>query len=249
MQLCDCLCLRMCMENLQATLDALEQKHWWYQARRTIVGSLIDAIKTTDNPSIVSIGCGNGTELQFLQSKGNITGLDIDCQVVSNCRAKGFDVIQADLLQNALVDQFDIVIAMDIIEHIHDDTKAVQALYKLAKPGGFILVTVPAFPFLWTELDELTDFPHYRRYTRSTLKKALALPGVSLTKCSYYNFLLFPLVLLTKMCKTSAHQQLRLPSAFLNSALYTIFVLERFWLRFFSFLWGGSLIAIIKKEQ
>lgn len=236
------------MENLQCILDRLEQEHWWYQARRTIVASVIDSLTVKHNPSIVSIGCGNGTELAFLQTKGQVTGLDIDMQVVENCRAKGFDVLQADLLSNTLSEQFDIVVAMDIVEHIKDDQQAVQALYKLVKPGGSLIVTVPAFPFLWTDLDELTDFPHHRRYTRTTLQKLLNKTGMTVTLCSYYNFFLFPLVLLTKILKTSADKQLKLPYRFFNTLFYHVFAGERFFLRRYRFPWGGSLIAVIKKD-
>ena len=236
------------MEDLQAILDRLEQEHWWYQARRTIVGTLLDDLQLHDTSSIASIGCGNGTELQFLQTKGHVTGLDIDLTVVAHCRAKGFEVIQADLLNNSLDEKFDVVIAMDIIEHIKDDQKAIQALYKLVNSGGSLIITVPAFPFLWTELDELTDFPHHRRYTRLTLKKLLKNPGMSVTLCSYYNFFLFPLVLLTKILKTSADKQLQLPYRFFNSLFYHIFATERFFLRWGNFPWGGSLIAVIKKD-
>lgn len=236
------------MENVQKVLDYLEQEHWWYQARRDIVATLIDTIATTKNPSIVSIGCGNGTELQFLQSKGRVTGLDIDSQVVTHCKAKGFDVIQADLLNNALSERFDIVVAMDIVEHIKDDQKAIQALYALLKPGGSVIITVPAFPFLWTELDELTDFPHHRRYTRASLKKIIKKQGMQVTLCSYYNFCLFPLIVLTKLLKTSAEKQLQLPHRFFNSIFYHIFAVERFLLTWISLPWGGSLVAVIKKE-
>jgi SAM-dependent methyltransferase len=237
------------MENLQNILDHLEQEHWWYQARRTIVATVIDSVTAKKNSSIASIGCGNGTELAFLETKGCVTGLDIDTQVVTHCRAKGFTVVQADLLNHALTEQFDIVVAMDIVEHIKDDQKAIRALYDLVKPGGSLIVTVPAFPFLWTELDELTDFPHHRLYTRVTLKKLLKKPGMTVTLCSYYNFFLFPLVLLTKMLKISAEKQLQLPHRFFNGVLYHIFAVERFFLRWFSFPWGGSLIAVIKKGQ
>lgn len=237
------------MENVQAILDHLEQEHWWYQARREIVATVIDSIVVTNNPSIVSVGCGNGTELQFLQSKGRVIGLDIDAQVVAHCKEKGFEVIQADLLNNSLTEQFDVVIAMDIVEHIKDDKKAIQALYDLLKPGGSVIITVPAFPFLWTELDELTDFPHHRRYTRATLKKVLQKPGMKVSLCSYYNFFLFPLIVLTKLLKTSAEKQLQLPHRFFNTIFYHIFAAERFFLGWLRFPCGGSLITVITKEQ
>jgi ubiquinone/menaquinone biosynthesis C-methylase UbiE len=171
-----------------------EDRYWWFVARRHLISSLLDQNYRRDGTqSILDIGCGTGAMLDELAPFGNVTGADYAPEALGFCRERGshYSLTRADVRRLPFGDgSFDVVTAMDIIEHIDDDKAAASEIYRVLKPGGRLFVTVPAFPSLWSEHDEALH--HYRRYTRPHLKDLFQRVGFAVPKVSYTVTSLFP---------------------------------------------------------
>ena len=239
------------VKSVLGILYISEVNHWWFRARRSITDFVYWKTKKK-GLSILSIGCGTGSELESIQQYGNVTAIDIQSEAVQYCRNKGFSVIESDLLEFKPEQQYDVVVIMDVLEHIEDEEKAVNILYKLLKPGGDLLITVPACPFLWSVHDELGEYPHIRRYTYRSLKIILEKSGFIIKRLSYYNFFLFPLALCLRVLHTStassAQEHLKVPNKLMNGLLYGIFSFEKFFLSWCNFPIGVSLLGIFHKS-
>jgi len=141
---------------------------------------------------------------------------------------------------------YDLVTALDVIEHVEDDRAALQGLARCLKPGGRILVTVPAFPFLWSAHDVANH--HHRRYTRATLKAAVEQAGLKLEFMGWFNSLLFPLAVADRMWGKLTGREGSddaMPPAPVNALFNTIFGLERHALGRLPLPPGVSLAAVI----
>jgi SAM-dependent methyltransferase len=140
---------------------------------------------------ILDAGCGSGSVLDRLADFGKVTGADISPASVAATRARGHDVHQASLdrlpFEN---DSFDLVTCLDVLEHTSDDVAALRELRRVIRPGGHLLLTVPAYPALWSGHDELNH--HHRRYLRGSLRAAAERAGLALERDSHFNALLLP---------------------------------------------------------
>lgn len=238
----------MKQDAVQRLLYDAERDHWWFQARRTIVDYLFWEKILDKRLKALCIGCGTGQQLLHIQRYCNVIGLDIDSTAVAFCRQQNLQAIEADIVTNKLPNEsFDIVVATDVIEHIEDDIQAVEAIYKLLKPGGKLLLTVPACPFLWSKHDEASDHPHYRRYTSATLNMLIE-KKFKIHLLSYYNFFLFPLVFIVRKLNLDFENQLAQPSYIVNQFFKSVLSFERFILSFISFPIGVSLLVIAEKK-
>lgn len=225
--------------------------HWWFAARRRIV---LDQIRrriarSPGHREILDLGCGAGGMLNYLSELGTAYGVDGTPEAVEFARAK----TDAQVEVGGLPDQvpfdpgrFDIVTLLDVLEHVEDDRGSLKTIGQLLRPGGFVLITVPACPFLWSEHDDLNE--HHRRYTRSELREKLETAGFRIRKLTYFNTLLFPPIALARLL-----QRLRpprghadegnLPST-LNMIFRMVFSLEKPLLRWLSLPVGVSLLAL-----
>jgi len=169
----------------------LEENHWWFTGRRDIINKLInDYSKDTET---LEVGCSGGVLIESLKMHGfrRLQGIDIDDNAVEICRQKGIsDVHIADAEKTEFKDQqFDLIIASDVLEHIRDEDRALQEWRRILKSGGKLIIFVPAFQFLWSAHDEVNH--HYRRYQKSGLINALKKNGFKAERASYWNFSLF----------------------------------------------------------
>jgi len=161
------------------------------------------------------------------------------------------DVRQGYLPDNVPYDEglFDVITALDVIEHIDDDVGSLKAMHSLLKPDGKIVITVPAYMFLWSSFDEINE--HKRRYTRPELREKLIEAGFTIEKISYYNTLLFPAVFIVRMLNIILNRDgasdIDMPSKPVNSILGFIFGLEKYLLRAFNLPFGVSVLAVVKK--
>ncbi len=168
-----------------------EDTYWWFVARRHLITSLLDGFYARSGQlAILDIGCGTGAMLDELAPFGSVTGADYAPEALAFCRERGqgngrhYDLARADVRRLPFADcSFDIVTAMDIIEHIDDDKAAAGEIRRVLKPGGRLFVTVPAFQSLWSEHDEALH--HYRRYTAAHLKDVFQRVGLLVPKLSY----------------------------------------------------------------
>jgi SAM-dependent methyltransferase len=173
-----------------------EYINWWFVSRRDAILRLLKDEKR--DLKILDIGCAGGPLIGDLKQKGfqNIYGIDYSADAVELCKSRGFenvflmDAHHPDFPEN----YFDIIIASDSLEHLEKDEVAAKSWNKILKPNGKIFVFVPAFMSLWSQYDEANL--HYRRYTKHTLLKILKEAGFTINRVCYWNFMMFPPVII-----------------------------------------------------
>jgi SAM-dependent methyltransferase len=247
-------------KEYEAQYHLLEEKHWWFLGRREIVHSLVLQIKADRNCHLLEIGCSGGPLLKQLQADGygHVTGIDISPDAIELCRQRGLTDAQVmDAQKTSFGDgSFDVIIASDVLEHLADAPQALQEWHRLLRPGGMLIVFVPAFMFLWSRHDEVNN--HFRRYHRSELKRLLAQYGFVVERSSYWNFSLFLPVALVRLVKRSfrgspstvAHGDLGKPSAVINWLLFTLLRFEnRLIYAGVNWPWGVSVMALGQKAN
>jgi SAM-dependent methyltransferase len=190
---------------LELQTHELEDHHWWYRGRRRIIAQLIDSLSLEPGARILDAGCGSGRNMVDLEHLGTITGVEIADASVERARARGVgEVIQCSVTSLPFADDyFDLVVCLDVIEHIADERGALTELQRVVRPGGGLLVTVPAYQWLWSEHDEINH--HQRRYTRSRLSRAAADAGWETVRATYFNALLLPIAMPYRLIARRAH--------------------------------------------
>ena len=230
-------------------MDRLESEHWWFKARRGILTSVLENVRGgRAGLKILEAGCGTGGNLRMLNRFGKVSAFEPDTGALRLARAKSGCHIEKGALPEQIPfrpGSFDIAVALDVIEHIEDDEAGLAALRRQLKPGGKLLMTVPALPWLWSAHDE--QHHHYRRYTRTELNRKLQDAGFKPLKVSYFNTLLFPAVLLLRGLKkltgnTSSDDHM--PSPALNTTLRRVFEAERHLIGRLPLPVGVSLLAV-----
>ena len=180
----------------------LERGHWWFVAREAIlVNFLATLIRQRELPrgklTILNIGCGTGRSSEYLAGFGEVTSIEYDsfCCQFTEART-GLKIIQASITALPMASEsFDLVCAFDVIEHVADDSGAVAEMKRVTRPGGAVLVTVPALMRLWSFHDVVNQ--HHRRYVLPEIKKLfLPPPNGKVVVATYFNFFLFPPILL-----------------------------------------------------
>ena len=227
----------------------LDERHWWYRARREILGDLIRRrIRLPANARILEVGCGTGHNLPMLQRFGRVDAIEVDgaARAIAS-RRLGHAVMDSPLpeLHGVPDATYDLIAILDVIEHIDQDVAGLSALRRKLRPGGRILITVPAFPWMWSAHDVVNH--HKRRYTRRTLRRLIAEAGLRLELLSWFNSLLFPLAAAARVAGRltgRGHGDDRLPPALVNRLFETLFGLERYAIGRVPFPPGVSLAAI-----
>ncbi|RYU77892.1 class I SAM-dependent methyltransferase [Hymenobacter persicinus] len=171
----------------------IEENYWWFQARRDMVFRLIQDLKLPKTAAILEIGCSGGPLLQRLTRTGysDLTGIDVSETGIAVAQQRG--IANVSCMDGAHLDfpdaSFDLVIASDVLEHIQDEAQALREWTRVLRPGGQLLVFVPAFSFLWGKHDVVNQ--HFRRYTAAQLAAGLSRAGLRVQRRSYWNVGLF----------------------------------------------------------
>jgi SAM-dependent methyltransferase len=181
----------MDQELMRATLE-VEDHHWWYRGRRRIIRAELDRLPLPHPAEVLDAGCGSGRTLLELVDYGRVRGVELDPEVAAVARDRGLgEVVQGRLEELPWPqDSFDLITCLDVIEHTPDDRQTLAELYRVCRPGGFLLVTVPAHQFLWSAHDVYNH--HYRRYSRRRLRETSLAAGWAVSRISAFNSLLFP---------------------------------------------------------
>ncbi|HEX5602437.1 MAG TPA: methyltransferase domain-containing protein, partial [Pyrinomonadaceae bacterium] len=180
-------------------LYQVEDTHWWYVGRRRIIQSLVEKISATlKTQRILDVGCGTGANLKMLAAYGKAEGVDISPQAVDFCHERGLDSVKLGAVEQLPYesDSFELVTALDVIEHLDDDIAGLREMRRVLRPDGRILVFVPALMFLWGVQDDVSN--HRRRYTLPSLLKAVEEAGFSVEWSSYANISFFLPVLIVR---------------------------------------------------
>jgi SAM-dependent methyltransferase len=234
-------------------LHALQERHWWYAARREILEGVLETVVHSGLPSgaVYDLGCGVGANLPVLKRFGPTVGVDSSPEAVAYCRERGHaDVRLADLsrLEGLPDESASIVVLADVIEHLDDEDACLVAAKRLLKPGGALVVTVPAFMFLWSPADDAAH--HKRRYVKSGLHATIS-RHFEISRLSYFNAFLFAPIaggrLLEAIFRRSGHDMAHVPPSPLNTALRTIFAAEGHLLARFDIPFGVSLLCVARK--
>jgi SAM-dependent methyltransferase len=225
-------------QNFSKEYGDWEQWHWWFRGRRQIIRSLLLHELTLPAPRrILSVGCGPSQGLNWLVPfagpDGEVVGLDLDPQHGKSC-AKQVTFVAGKLEEAPLAGaQFDVVLALDVLEHLDDDTTGLREVIRLVKPGGLMLLTVPALPSVWGGQDVISH--HRRRYTKRSLRQLLNSAQLSGYQIRYFNTLLFPLASSVRWSRRALGLGSRERSDFednrpgmINEALARVFSTERY---------------------
>ena len=228
----------------------LDERHWWYRARRDILGELIRReISLPADARILEVGCGTGHNLPMLGAFGHVDAIEIDeaARDIAS-RRLGHPVLNAPLpeLSGIGSGSYDLIAILDVLEHIEADREALVSLASKLRPGGRILITVPAHPWMWSAHDVVNH--HHRRYTRRALRAVVTEAELKLEMMSWFNSLLFPLAAAARLAGRITGKEDsddKLPPAPINSLFEKVFALERYALGRVPFPPGVSLAAIV----
>jgi SAM-dependent methyltransferase len=233
-------------------MAAMEDRHWWFEARRRILAGQIAAMALTPDAQILEVGCGTGGNLAMLARFGAVTGLEPDADARAFAAEKsGLPVVDGSLPSGLPFDpaRFDLIAALDVIEHVDEDAATVASLRPLLKPGGWVLATVPAYRWMWSGHDAAHH--HQRRYARAAFRRLFEDAGFEVRKATYFNTLLFPAVAAVRLAKTALGRtgadEDAIPAAPLNGLLTSVFAAERGWLRSADFPFGVSILLTARR--
>ena len=240
----------------------MEDVHWWFVGRRRILLQVLNRYLGPDGSHarrILDVGCGTGTMLTHLAAYGKAEGVDVDEEAIAFCRERGLhDVRHGEATNLPFADaSFDLVTALDVVEHLDDDVAAFREMKRVLRPGGRILVTVPAHRFLWGDQDEVNM--HKRRYVARELRDRLIQSGFDVMRTSYMNMLLFPPIAaarllrrLERRLRPNMPQQsdFRYPAPGpVNPLLAAVFGAEGPILRRMDIPFGVSILALAQKKS
>ena len=252
-------------QDLYYDLYTKEQDYWWHVGKRAIVYSLLQRYGRTKKIAgrrALDLGCGTGLNLDHLSKLAQPVGTDYVEEALQFCRERGHSMLcKADAAELPFGDSFfDIITALDVIEHLDDDVTALRELHRVLRPGGLAVISVPAYPVLWTYWDDILG--HRRRYTTRTMRVAAEKAGLEVLKVSYSNMLtLFPAtgVRILKALLHRAAETRRQPTvpesdfvalpAWLNNTLIAYYRLEARALKRTNLPFGLSVICVARRRR
>lgn len=254
-------------QHTYAIMDRVEDSHWWFVGRRAILETFLRGLEsrlragasevaepagsgTPNRPRILDVGCGTGANLEMLAQFGQAEGVDVSDEALEFCRKKGLTV-QKGLAETLPYPDgtFDISTALDVIEHLDDDIAGLREMHRVTRPGGYTLVFVPAFMWLWGVQD---DISHHRiRYTRGQIVDRIEKAGFKVERATYANLTFFVPILagrtLMRLTGIKPESENNVNISALNGIFGKIFSAERYWLKNFNFPLGVSIVVAARK--
>lgn len=183
-------------------MHAFEERNWWFRLKRDLVyGLLARSLETAERPRIVDVGSGTGIVLAQLPMPAVAVGFELDRDALLLSRGRGLTRLAQARATALPADSgcFDAVLALDVIEHLDDDAGALAEMHRVLRPGGVLVLNVPAHPFLWSPHDEVLH--HRRRYTRSRLRDVVLRAGFTLESLTYGFATVFPLACFVRLAR------------------------------------------------
>lgn len=219
---------------------------WWYFGRARAIRALFKRANVEKaNGSVLDFGAGFGGMFNELKRLGSdVYAYEPDTMACAEAGTRGYKATYSTR-EEALSRRYSIIGLFDVVEHIEDDNAFLQSLHEALMPDGLLIITVPAFPFLWSEHDVMNK--HFRRYTRQSLTTALQTTGYKIIAISYWNMLLFFPAALVRLVGRSGSSTLA--RGFLNWVLSLVVAAESFLIQMFSLPFGISLVAIVRKRE
>jgi SAM-dependent methyltransferase len=208
-------------EHVYRQLYELEDSHWWFRGRRAVIQALHGRAPVGKRPRILDAGCGTGRNIAEYARLGETAGVDPSPDAVAFCHARGLAQVTQSGIEELPFDDgaFDLVAATDVLEHIADDDGAARELRRVTRPGGCLLITVPAYQWLWSQHDD--SHHHQRRYTLRRLRSTLTAAGWRPLVQTYFNsILLAPIAAVRLVSSDKPRSDYNLAPKPLNAALF-----------------------------
>ena len=208
----------------------VEDKHWWFVARRSLIEQVISKLNLPEDAEIFEAGCGSGGNLAMLARHGKVYAMELNETARLFARNLQIGEIQPGCLPDDIPfpdKKFDLILLLDVLEHLEEDTASLQALSTKLKPSGWLLITVPAYPWLWSKQDELLH--HKRRYILSNLCKIVSSAGYKVHFVNHFNFVLFPLIAIVRFVQNLFNKggnEQAMPPQLINQILTFLFAFE-----------------------
>lgn len=233
----------------------LEKNNWLFRVRRNLIYSIFEEYNIKSGTRVLDYGCGSGFIVGQLQTRGyDACGTDISREAIEYGTSQGIknlhstNGIEVDFPDES----FDLILAMDVVEHIKDDNLVIKELERLLKPNGHLIITVPAYQWMWGVQDEVSH--HFRRYTmRSVIKLVKDHSSLLVLKKTYFNTFLFPAVALVRLVSKwfnikNRESDFDISDNFLNPIFYLIFNMEIKILKWIQYPFGVSILIILEKK-
>jgi SAM-dependent methyltransferase len=246
------------MRHTYAILYQIEESHWWHRGRRRILASFVEEICSNfkkRRPRILDVGCGTGGNLSLLSQYGDAEGVDVSPDALDFCRARGLENVKLGAAEELPYEQgrFDLVTALDVVEHLDDDVAGLREIRRVLKPDGRLLIFVPTFMFLWGVQDDVSH--HRRRYRLPELQRVVEKAGFEVERATYANITFFlPILLGRKLMsltgmRTDSENNINVSA--LNGIFGWIFGAESRVLRYLNFPFGvsGLCVARVRSED
>jgi SAM-dependent methyltransferase len=241
--------------RLMSAMLELDDRHWWYRGRRRIIRAELDRLALAPGARVLDAGCGSGRTLEDLCRYGEVSGIELDPGAAEVAQGRGCGEVRIGRLEELPWEDgaFDLITCLDVIEHTPDDLVTLGELRRVSRPGGFLLVTVPAYQGLWSTHDVANH--HYRRYSRGRLRTAARAAGWRVARMTSFNGLLLGPAAAVRLAD---RRRLRQPDAdykpeltlgpeWLNTALEQPLRLEARWLAGGRTMPAGlSLLAVLE---
>jgi len=229
-----------------------EDCYWWFVARANIILDWVSRY-SKKNQRVLDYGCGSGRVSQLLQEQGvRLDAADVSEKALGYCKERGIQNLINLQNQEPQESAYDMVILCDVLEHVENHEDLLRSIRKLLKDKGKLLITVPAFSWLWSGQDFVSN--HFRRYTKRELLKVVKGSGFKPLKSSYYNTFLFPIVagviFLKRLFKPRSMYETDIEEMpkWTNRILTGIFRSEKWFLRFFRFPFGVSIVSVCERS-
>lgn len=247
------------MNEVYEKIREVERGNWWYVSRLELIKQIVKEFCQKKRIKILDLGCGTGSVAECFMNEHKVVGLDSMRESIIYASKRGIKARKGNIEDMPFKkESFDVVLCLDVLEHIKNDKKAVKEVYRVLRNGGNLIITVPAFDFLWGDADELSF--HFRRYTKKRILELLK--DFKIKKCSYWNTsLFFPALVFRTYQRATKHLRKPKKPDFcnmiytdemgfvkpLNKALANILRFENMLIKKISLPFGVSLVVVCEK--
>ncbi|HVG30796.1 MAG TPA: class I SAM-dependent methyltransferase [Pyrinomonadaceae bacterium] len=248
---------REMQRHTYAIMREVEGTHWWFAGRRRILESFVARVveelhlPAGERPRFLDVGCGTGANLEMLARFGAAEGVDVSEDALAFCRARGLSNVRRGAAESLPYadGEFDVVTALDVVEHLDDDLAGLREMRRVLKRDGRALLFVPAFMWLWGVQDDVSH--HRRRYTLPGLRARVEAVGLAVERATYANATFFAPILAGRLLmralslRPASENNVNVPA--LNGVLGRAFGAEAHWLRRFNLPFGVSAIVVARR--
>tara|TARA_B100001123_G_C15332728_1_gene1031787 strand:- start:257 stop:991 length:735 start_codon:yes stop_codon:yes gene_type:complete len=225
-----------------------ENTHWWWVSQRSILRKILNRYISNTKINILEVGCGTGGNLSMLKDYGNLSAMEPDENARKLANSRNICLVKEGTLPNNIPfdETFDLVCMLGVLEHIDDDFGTLKSVKSKLKEKGVLMLTVPAYKFLWGYHDHVCH--HKRRYTKKDLTALLSKSGLNIEYVTYYNTFLFPIIapikILKKIFGMENDKEGSVPWFPINNLLTKVFSSEKLVLPTLSLPFGVHILVI-----